>query len=126
MNASVLIFGIQTQFVQREDIRGYLSLVPATFWAAELVKSFEPHRKSPKVLTTSASVGTLILGCNESTRHYRISQYRGSAGASMLTFDLLATGHAQTGQFPENGLFAGEVSFWQYLTSRLCCQISQA
>ena len=31
---------------------------------AELVKSFEQHRELPKVLTTSATVETLILSCN--------------------------------------------------------------
>ena len=39
-------------------------LCQPNFRVAELVKSFEPHRKSSKVLTTSATLETLILNCN--------------------------------------------------------------
>jgi hypothetical protein len=35
------------------------------FWVAELVKSFDPHLESPKVLTTSATPITLIPNLDE-------------------------------------------------------------
>ena len=60
MESSIFLILVRLfKFSWRLSVQCQLSLR-----VAELVKSFEQHREFPKVLTTSATVGTLIFNCN--------------------------------------------------------------